>query len=70
MNDLIDDTKLEGECLIKGKDIYDKSINIDALRKDVGMVFKTQSFSQIRFENVAYGLKVNGITDKSLLLIE
>ena len=68
MNDLIDDTKLEGECLIKGKDIYDKSINIDALRKDVGMVFqKPNPFPKSVFENVAYGLKVNGITDKKFI---
>ncbi|HOF16934.1 MAG TPA: phosphate ABC transporter ATP-binding protein PstB [Bacteroidales bacterium] len=68
MNDLIDDTRLEGECLIKGKDIYDKSINIDALRKDVGMVFqKPNPFPKSVFENVAYGLKVNGITDKKFI---
>jgi len=68
MNDLIDDTRLEGECLIKGKDIYDKSINTDALRKDVGMVFqKPNPFPKSVFENVAYGLKVNGITDKKFI---
>lgn len=68
MNDLIDGTRLEGECLIKGKDIYDKSINIDALRKDIGMVFqKPNPFPKSVFENVAYGLRVNGIKDKKFI---
>lgn len=68
MNDLIDGTRLEGECLIKGKNIYDKSINIDALRKDIGMVFqKPNPFPKSVFENVAYGLRVNGIKDKKII---
>lgn len=68
MNDLIDGTRLEGECLIKGKNIYDKSINIDALRKDIGMVFqKPNPFPKSVFENVAYGLRVNGIKDKKFI---
>jgi len=65
MNDLIDDTKLEGECLIEGKNIYHKSIDVDALRKNVGMVFqKPNPFPKTIFENVAYGLRVNGVNDK------
>lgn len=65
MNDLIDDTKLEGECLIDGKNIYHKSIDVDALRKNVGMVFqKPNPFPKTIFENVAYGLRVNGVNDK------
>ena len=65
MNDLIDDTKLEGECLIGGKNIYHKSIDVDALRKNVGMVFqKPNPFPKTIFENVAYGLRVNGVNDK------
>ena len=68
MNDLIDGTRIEGECLIKGKDIYDKSINIDALRKDIGMVFqKPNPFPKSVFENVAYGLRVNGVKDKKFI---
>lgn len=65
MNDLIDETKLEGECLIDGKNIYHKTIDVDALRKNVGMVFqKPNPFPKTIFENVAYGLRVNGVNDK------
>jgi phosphate transport system ATP-binding protein len=65
MNDLIDNTRLEGKCLIEGQDIYKKSVQIDELRKKVGMVFqKPNPFPKSIFENVAYGLRVNGIKDK------
>ena len=68
MNDLIDGVKIEGECLIDGKDLYGKSIKIDELRKRVGMVFqKPNPFPKTIFENVAYGLRVNGITHKSFI---
>ncbi|MEN9447358.1 MAG: Phosphate import ATP-binding protein PstB 3 [Bacteroidota bacterium] len=65
MNDLIDNTRLEGECLIDGKNIYDKSIEVDTLRKEVGMVFqKPNPFPKSIFENVAYGLRVNDVSNK------
>ena len=65
MNDLIDNTKLEGTILIDENDIYSKKINVDDLRKNVGMVFqKPNPFPKSIYENVAYGLRVNGITDK------
>ena len=68
MNDLIDNTKLEGQILIDGVDIYAKSTNVDTLRKNVGMVFqKPNPFPKTIFENVAYGLRVNGVTDKKLI---
>lgn len=68
MNDLIKDTRMEGECLINGQNIYDKSINIDNLRKDVGMVFqKPNPFPKSIFENVAYGLRVNNMGDKKFI---
>lgn len=68
MNDLIDDTRLTGECLIDGKNIYDKSLPIDELRKKVGMVFqKPNPFPKSIFENVAYGLKVNSMGDKKFI---
>jgi len=68
MNDLIEDTKLTGECLINGKNIYDKSVNIDELRKNVGMVFqKPNPFPKSIFENIAFGLRVNGIKDKQFI---
>jgi phosphate transport system ATP-binding protein len=65
MNDLIDDTQMTGSILIDGTDIYGKNTNVDNLRKNVGMVFqKPNPFPKTIFENVAYGLRVNGITDK------
>jgi phosphate transport system ATP-binding protein len=66
MNDLISGTRLEGSCLINGKNIYDKSVDVDVLRKDIGMVFqKPNPFPKSIFENVAYGLKVNRMGSKS-----
>lgn len=66
MNDLIDGTKMTGSIVIDGVDIYGKNTNVDDLRKNVGMVFqKPNPFPKTIFENVAYGLRVNGITDKN-----
>jgi phosphate transport system ATP-binding protein len=68
MNDLIEDTHLTGECLINGENIYRKSLHVDELRKKVGMVFqKPNPFPKSIFENVAYGLRVNDIRDKSFI---
>jgi phosphate transport system ATP-binding protein len=68
MNDLIDYTRLNGQILIDGEDIYAKGVNVDSLRKNVGMVFqKPNPFPKTIFENVAYGLRVNGISDKNLI---
>ncbi len=68
MNDLIDNTKLEGKILIDGEDIYAKGTNVDNLRKNVGMVFqKPNPFPKTIFENVAYGLRVNGVTNKQMI---
>jgi len=68
MNDEIKGAKLEGTCLIDGNNIYSKSTQVDVLRKNVGMVFqKPNPFPKSIFENVAYGMKVNGIKDKSFI---
>lgn len=68
MNDLIDNTKLEGKCLIDNNDIYGKSVDVDELRKKVGMVFqKPNPFPKSIFENVAYGLRVNNLGSKSFI---
>ena len=68
MNDLIPDTRLNGEILIDGKNIYDKDIQVDELRKNVGMVFQRPNpFPKSIFENVAYGLRVNGVKDKDFI---
>lgn len=68
MNDLIDGTRLEGQCLIDGNDIYAKGVNVDLLRKNVGMVFQRPNpFPKSIFENVAFGLRVNGVKDEKFI---
>ena len=68
MNDLIEGSKLTGRCSIEGQDIYDKSVQVDELRKKVGMVFqKPNPFPKSIFENVAYGLRVNGLGTPSFI---
>ena len=68
MNDLIPSTRLEGKCIIDGQNIYDKSVNVDELRKNVGMVFqKPNPFPKTIFENVAYGLRVNDMGNKEFI---
>ena len=68
MNDLIPDTHLTGECIVGGQNIYDKNVSVDELRKTVGMVFqKPNPFPKSIFENVAYGLRVNGINNKTIV---
>tara|TARA_R100001369_G_scaffold36196_2_gene61564 strand:- start:12269 stop:13069 length:801 start_codon:yes stop_codon:yes gene_type:complete len=68
MNDYVDDFKMGGDINIDGKDIYDKNINVELLRKQVGMVFqKPNPFPKSIFENVAYGLKIQGLKDKAFL---
>ncbi len=70
MNDLIDNVRIEGDVLVEGRDIYGKGLGmrIDELRKKVGMVFqKPNPFPKSIFENVAYGLRVNGIKNKDYI---
>ena len=68
MNDLIPGSRLEGKIEIDGKDIYGKDINVDVLRKNVGMVFQRPNpFPKSIDENVAYGLRVNGVKDESFI---
>jgi phosphate transport system ATP-binding protein len=68
MNDLIDGVQVKGEIVIDGQNIYDKQLDVNDLRKRIGMVFqKPTPFPKSIFENVAYGLRVNGISKKSIL---
>ncbi len=68
MNDLIDNVKITGTVMIDGEDIYAKKMDIDELRKKAGMVFqKPNPFPKSIFENVAYGLRVNGINNKAII---
>lgn len=68
MNDLIDHVKIDGEVFIDGVNIYDRSLDIVNLRKNVGMVFqKSNLFPKTIYENIVYGPRINGIRDKKLL---
>ncbi|SJM94174.1 phosphate transporter subunit; ATP-binding component of ABC superfamily [Crenothrix polyspora] len=68
MNDLVDSVRIEGKILIDNENIYDKSVNVAALRRQVGMVFqKPNPFPKSIFENVAYGLRIQGVNDKRIL---
>ncbi len=64
MNDLISGIKVKGQVILDTEDIYDPSLDVVTLRRRVGMVFqKPNPFPKSIFENVAYGLKVNGVKD-------
>jgi len=68
MNDLISISRVEGNILLDGLDIYDPSVDVVMLRSRIGMVFqKPNPFPKTIFENVAYGLRVNGIKDKGII---
>ena len=68
MNDLIPNTKITGYVMVDGMDINDRSMNVDQLRKNIGMVFqKPNPFPKSIFENVAYGLRVNGVRDAKFI---
>jgi phosphate transport system ATP-binding protein len=68
MNDLIDSFRVEGEVNIDGINIYQKNIDVVNLRKKVGMIFqKSNPFAKSIYENVAYGPRINGISDKKQL---
>jgi phosphate transport system ATP-binding protein len=61
MNDLVPNTRVEGKILLDGQDVYDKSVDPILLRRKVGMIFqKSNPFPKSVYENVAYGVKING----------
>ncbi|MDY6832149.1 MAG: phosphate ABC transporter ATP-binding protein PstB [Thermodesulfobacteriota bacterium] len=68
MNDLIPGTRVAGEITLDGQPIYDPRMDVVNLRRMVGMVFqKPNPFPKTIFENIAYGLRINGVKDKSLI---
>jgi len=68
MNDLIDILRVEGLITLEGEDIYSKSVNVADLRRRVGMVFqKPNPFPKTIYENVAYGLRIQGINSRRKL---
>ncbi|WP_018876846.1 phosphate ABC transporter ATP-binding protein PstB [Thioalkalivibrio sp. ALE31] len=68
MNDLIDSVRIEGTIRLDGADIYDKTVDIPELRRRVGMVFqKPNPFPKSIYENVAYGLRLQGVKNRRRL---
>jgi phosphate transport system ATP-binding protein len=68
MNDLVDACRIEGEILLDGANIYDKKIDVAELRRQIGMVFqKPNPFPKTIYENVAYGLRLQGVKSKRVL---
>lgn len=65
MNELLPDVKTVGEVLLDGQNIYSPDVDLVALRRKVGMVFqKPNPFPKSIFENVAFGLRIQGIKDR------
>ncbi|OHD71857.1 MAG: phosphate ABC transporter ATP-binding protein [Spirochaetes bacterium RBG_16_49_21] len=65
MNDIIPDTRIEGDIVIDNESIYHPKYNVTSLRRRVGMVFqKSNPFPKSIFENIAYGLRINGVRDR------
>ena len=68
MNDLVDSVRIDGKILLHRDNIYEKGINVADLRRRIGMVFqKPNPFPKTIYENVAYGLRLQGINKRSLL---
>lgn len=68
MNDLIPNVRIEGDIYLGNQEIYSRQLPVEDLRKQVGMVFqKPNPFPKSIYENVAYGLRVNGVTDKNFI---
>ena len=68
MNEIIEGTRLTGEVLLEGQNIYAPSIDVVALRKRVGMVFqKSTPFPKSIFDNVAYGPRIAGLKNRKQL---
>ncbi|WP_232305616.1 phosphate ABC transporter ATP-binding protein PstB [Gilvimarinus polysaccharolyticus] len=68
MNDLVDNCRVEGQVMLDGHDIYDRTVDVAELRRQVGMVFqKPNPFPKSIYENVAYGLRLQGVKSKRKL---
>lgn len=68
MNDYIESFRVEGQILLDGRNIYARDVLVDELRKEIGMVFqKPNPFPKSIFENVVYGLRIQGVSKKSIL---
>ena len=68
MNDLIEGSRCDGQILVEGQDIMEPAVDVVLLRKHIGMVFqKSTPFPKSIFDNVAYGPRVSGEKNRSIL---
>ncbi|MEE2001178.1 phosphate ABC transporter ATP-binding protein PstB [Alkalimonas sp. MEB108] len=68
MNDLVDICRIEGAIKMDGQNIYEPKVDVAELRRQIGMVFqKPNPFPKTIYENVAYGLRLQGVNDKRVL---
>jgi len=68
MNDMIRGVRIEGRVLVKGADIYHQDVNVELLRKNIGMVFQQPNpFPKSIYDNVAYGPRIHGVRDRRML---
>ena len=68
MNDLVDSVRVEGRILLEGRNIFDATVKVAQLRQQVGMVFqKPNPFPKSIYENVAYGLRLQGVKSRRRL---
>jgi phosphate transport system ATP-binding protein len=68
MNDTISGVRIEGKVIVDGTNIYDRNVNVELLRKNIGMVFQQPNpFPKSIYENVAYGPRIHGVKSKSEL---
>ena len=68
MNDYVEGFRMEGRIKVNDNNIYKKKVNVEELRKEIGMVFqKPNPFPKSIFDNVSYGLRIQGIKDKKLI---
>jgi len=65
LNDLVPESRVEGKVLLDGNDLYSDGANVVEIRRKIGMVFqKPNPFPKSIFDNVAYGIRINGIRNK------
>jgi phosphate transport system ATP-binding protein len=68
MNDIIDGVRIDGKVVFDGEDIFAPQVDVTELRKRFGMVFqKSNPFPKSIYENVVYGLRIQGVRDKATL---
>jgi phosphate transport system ATP-binding protein len=68
MNDLVLSFRLDGKIIYNGEDLYSRNVDVTSVRREIGMVFQRPNpFPKSIYENIAYGLKIQGVTKKDFL---